>query len=303
MKRIFTKVFLNKLERSEFLSVKGNDYDIKERVVLKYGKDEIDVTFHHWILGIKPLTKGVFINRRFQSSPSANFSLKYFDNNGGLFTTCQLTLSKVVNIREGSLLLFHIKKIQFSVFTHCKAWFQFWLLKKNKKHSFFEFKGLAAAFSFPRKVYLVAASSAEKQTIFPMDLTGKIPGTTTCLFGLRHTSPAQEYIVNSGKIVAAEIPALHKDIIYELGKNRVASTISTILPLKKTQHFGFLFPAFSEAYREIEVENTINIGSQMLFIGKIFYEEELVKEKQEQMYHLHSLYASGRIKYTKYTIV
>ena len=171
-------------------------------------------------------------------------------------------------------------------------WVRYWSNKKAKKYfgtlSFGLHKQYAAQFSFPRKVVLAAVRDGDFYNLFPIDLHGMLHDQNIYAWGIRHSNKAIPHLINSKKIVIADVPYKSFQAIYSLG-NFKASKIDGNNALTEivSRTWQYMLPDFVLGYKEIELMHYENIGSQCLFWGRIIHEEATTRGKA--LHHVHFL--------------
>jgi hypothetical protein len=123
-----------------------------------------------------------------------------------------------------------------------------------------------------------------------MDFVGELGTLKRFVFGLRHTNRSMSSILASRRIVVSEIAGTYKQDLYDLGANHRApfhpedAGFSTL----RTGAFDFLVPEWADRYWEIEILETMDLGSHMLLWGVVVNHHE-IKAPSEPLYHIHFL--------------
>ena len=297
---------------SEYSKIRVAD-DIREAVFLEIGGSWIDVARDHWVLCIEPIVFGVWIRKdqlllqpdrgmkcRLYFSAGSGGDRKKFIRNAEV----ALTLELVDRIDEGagSLFLLRLQKSHLYQFPFIKIFLLFFRYYRRGGLSFARFKSFVAAYNYPRRVRLISFRQENYFNIFPMDLLGDIAGTNRYVFGLRHSNTSLPRILETGKILVAEVSHVHKDMIYQLGKHHSGHPPSLDeLPfaVNRSKNFDFYIPALVESYKEVRILRILNLGSHMLLWGEVL-EEQVLKDATDHLFlvhFLHFLYQKERRPY------
>ncbi len=142
----------------------------------------------------------------------------------------------------------------------------------------------------PRPVVLVTASWNGASNIFPMDLIGPTD-SPYFLLALRHTSPAVQLMQRSRRITFGDVPAAYRDIAYDLGRHHKAESIDlSQLPFETVSSPTWSLPVAkaSLGVTEVEVEQSVSVGSHELFVTRVVHEERW--QPGPQLFHISGLY-------------
>src|SRR6202012_4643837 len=252
----YRKMLAGNTEIKEFSTISIDD-TVGEKVYLAAGDLLIDITKNQGMLGLEPLTFGVWIespeNRtvlgevkeytiyfRKEAQPDprqvghnamAVAQLKYFDridDERGTLFLMQITESHIYHVHSLRALLIYRK------------------FYKKPNLSFDKLKSVVTAYSYPRRVRVISFQEGNDYNyIFPMDLLGDIRQSGRYLLGMRHSNSVLQKIMNVRKIVVADFPPALKPMIYQLGRNHSAAPPALDqLPFSvvKTKKFGFYVP-------------------------------------------------------------
>jgi len=300
MNKLLKRIFFGDIAIKEYVTITVAE-PIKESAYLKNEKNFIDISENHWLLCLEPIVFGVWLNKndsvlfdeakeiRIYFSDSA---LDYSNAEKKSVAILTLNLFHKIEDVDGVLLLLKLQKSKINHLSIFKTLILFWAYYKKPTLPFQKFKGLVAAFSFPRKVRLISYNEDDYYNIFPMDLLGEIKNCNKYVFGLRHSNTALPKIIRKEKIVVSEVSFKYKNIIYELGKHHSTNPpLPDSLPFKllQTSNLNFYIPEWINSYKEIKVLRTLNLGSQMLMWGQVINEEAL-KSSEGNLFHIHFLY-------------
>lgn len=300
MKSAIKKLLLGDTVVTEYskITIPG---DIHEQVWLELGGDFIDVSRDHWILCIEPLVFGIWLSCDTLPDPfagKAGYRLYFSDGKEGpawhikrnAVAIASLELTGYIEEKSGTLLLLKMQKSSIHHFSFIKMQLLFSRYYK-KNWRFDRFSAFVSAYSYPRRVRLVSFRQNGYYNLFPMDLLGEAGQGSRYVFGLRHSNTALKRILETGKLVVAEIPFEQKDAVYDLAKHHSSAPPPVdALPFGVTEsrNFGFYIPEWAVSYKEVSIVKTMNLGSHMLMWG-IPESETFLNEPARHLFLLHFL--------------
>ncbi|PWT71819.1 MAG: hypothetical protein C5B59_17135 [Bacteroidetes bacterium] len=313
MKNILRKIFFGDIQITEYSTITIKN-GVKERVYLEAGHMLEDITSRHWLLCLNPIVFGIWVEKKEESDAlqkSQDYTIYFKEENND--SREQKTLARIrldyfdrIEESNGTLFLFELKTSRIFHLGRFKTYLMYYKYYRKPGLSFNRLKSFVSSYSYPRKVRVISFKKDEYYNIFPMDLVGMIPGTTRCVFGLRHTNVTLSKIIETGKLVASEFSFDHKEVIYQLGRHHGSSPPpieSLPFKVRSTDHFQFYVPEWVDTYREINIYRTMNLGSHMLLWGEWENERQL-KECGKNLYHIHFLlYFYQVTKGDAYTLV
>jgi hypothetical protein len=296
----------------EFLTVGIEDYHlVREKVYLHVGARVLDVSGNQWLLGLEPLVIGIWVEEKAAASlfgPGEEYRLYFRDcappREGGFdrnaVSVLRLEYSNQLDEADGTLFLLRVSGTAIHHISPIRTRLLYEKFYKKPGVGFERLKGIAAAYSYPRRVRIISFQlEGNYNYIFPMDLLADIRSCGRFLFGMRHSNQVLKRIVDVKKIVVAEAPAIYKGAIYTLGRNHSASPPSLEeypFGVIRTRQFGYYLPEWVESYKEVTIGRTTDLGSHMLLSGR-WSEEVLLKPATPHLHHihfLHFLYLKGR---------
>jgi flavin reductase (DIM6/NTAB) family NADH-FMN oxidoreductase RutF len=293
MKRAFKKILFGKADISEYVTVTVPE--IREKVTMKAGDHVIDISSNQWLLCLDPIVLGIWITDEKVMTQVENTEKIMLTFSAGknkkTAAVAKTQLVKKITAGEGTLYLLEAIKTRLQHINSISLSLLYSKHYKKPQWPFDKYASLVAAYSYPRKVRLISFKEGGYFNIFPMDLLGTVPGSSRFVFGLRHTNTALPRIIKSKKIVVSEIAFTHKDIIYQLGKHHSSGPPSfQSLPFDtlQTEQFGFYIPDWAENYKEIEIIETVDLGSHMLLWGEVVNEKQLTASAGS-LFHIHFL--------------
>ena len=292
MKKLLHNILLGNAAVREYCTV-TLEGEIKEKVYLITDGKSFDISETHWLLCLDPLVFGIWFKRKGDDSfeRKSICEMHFMDSAVGE-TVAKLKMSFLTTIEEqdGTLLLLKLNDVSIRHIGFIKSRLLYYRYYKKPEQNFFKLKSYSAAYSYPRRVRLVSFKEGDWYNIFPMDLVGDIPDSRRYVFGLRHSNVTLDRIRESKKICVAEIPFEYKEIIYQLGKHhRAPLSLSNLpFPIINTETFGFPLPEWSNSYKEIGINRSMNLGSHMLLWGEEVNEKYL-HNPQGHLFHIHFL--------------
>lgn len=291
MKKALKKLLYGDITITDFVSIPE---PLDEKVILKIKAQEFDVSDFHWLVCLQPMIYGVWLTlKQLESWPDENHEINFeFLSGKKVLARVKLVLAHRIGLDGGSLYL--LKQTSCSIYhsSSLEAYFLYKRFYKKPELPQEKFRSLVAAYSFPRKVRLVSIVKNDYYNLFPMDLLGPVAGTNKFIFGLRHSNISLNKIIAGRKIAVIDFSFSHKQEAFALGKHHSSSPlpISKLgFSVLKTRFFEFPFPEWASAYYEIEVQRSLNLGSQMFLLGEIKYHEERIKNSNG-LYEIHFLY-------------
>lgn len=303
MGRVFRKMLAGDATIKEFSTISVGD-GIGEKVYLQAGDVFLDISDNQWMLGLEPLTFGIWIESAENKAALDRVKeyIIYFRKDvpsdlrqPGVkaLAVAQLHYFNRVDDQRGTLFLLQVKA---SVIRHVhplKAKLFYQKFYKKPEVSFEKLKAIVTAYSYPRRVRVISfQQGVDYNYIFPMDLLGDIRQSGRFLLGMRHSNQVLKKIMDVEKIVVSEFPASYKPVIYQLGRNHSASPPSLDqlpFPVMPTRQFGFYVPEWVESYKEIRIRKTVDLGSHMLLFGE-WTEDMVLKPATPRLHHIHFLH-------------
>jgi len=287
----------------EFSTV-GLDDQVQEKVYLQAGEHTLDISGNQWLLGLDPRILGVWVEKNDEKAlleKSSVYRVYFMNAAAGEETLCpkkalaavDLDLFTTLEEDNGTLFLLRVLNCEIRHINSLKARLLYWKFYKKPGVSFDRLKGVAAAYTYPRRVRIISfKQDADYNYIFPMDLLGDIRQSGRYLLGMRHSNKVLTRIMDEKKIVVSEVPAVYKPLIYQLGRNHSASPPPLaelpfgVLP---SREFGFYLPEWAESYKEIHIRKTVNLGSHMLLFGE-WTCDNIIKPPTPRLHHIHFLH-------------
>jgi len=297
MKSLIRKILIGNTPVSEYstITVPG---DITEKVFLKKGNTQLDISGSHWLLCLKPVVFGIWFSEKNDAvlpdkERGARYKMYFNDAEKNARTVAVLELSFLNKIEEpdGILLLLRLERPVTHHINLIKTLFLYYRHYKKPEQDLTVLRSFSAAYSYPRKVRLISFKEGEYCNIFPMDLVGDIPQSKRYVFGLRHSNVTLARIIETKKILVSEIPYEQKKIIYQLGKHHRDPLSANDLPFNiiESEKFHFPVPAWANSYKEIMIEKNINLGSHMLLWGEEINEKK-ISPPHGHLFHIHFLH-------------
>jgi len=285
------KLIYGDLKVSAFVVTRLFDHEIKERVSLKAGTSEIDITKRHGMICLDPFCVAVWLTPEQAAQLDLSNVNIFFKKGKSLKAKLSLSLAESIKEANTVLLLYKARQAQnyhLNFFTRFVTLFRF---LKNKTSTYQQRKFIAALYSYPRKIIVVSYKEDGYCNIFPMDIQGHIPDSNLYILGLRTTNLTLGKIIATKKIVISDTNNADIKTIYSLGKHgSSAPPPLESLPFKtsNSELFGFPVPDFSSGYKEVEIIQHRELGYHMLLLGKIVNVKETLPEPS-QLYHVHIL--------------
>jgi hypothetical protein len=281
-------LFKNTEKVQTFYITRLAENHVVEKVFLKKGKHEIDITLHQGMICLDPFCMAVWLpadQLNLIDPQSADILFKKGDK---LNAVINVSLIEKMPTGKGGLLLYKIegvKNYQLSAL-HRLALFTYFL--RAKTNTYYSRKVISALYSYPRRIIIVSYMDDSYYNIFPMDIQGYIPEEGLYILGLRTTNITLEKILKEKKVVVCDTDAVDINTVYDLGKHSSsAPTALEKLPFEtiESELFGFYVPDFTGSYKEIEIIQHKKMGYHMLMVGKVLNEKKL-KENPSSLWHI-----------------
>jgi hypothetical protein len=292
MRGLLNKILYPGISITDYKSIQL-EKGIGQQVYLCYDEGQSDVSELHWPLSLQPLVFGVWINK--ENHPMEGFNHYFLEfrekDPSRKLASIKLTLLEKIESVDGSIYLLKAKACQLFHTPPAESRFLYRTYFRKPGFTYERFTTYASAFSYPRKVRLVSFKNKDYYSIFPMDLIGVPVDSQTFVFGLRHTNQALKKILETRKLVVAEVSARFKKDIYSMGAyHSGAPPALDQLPFAvfPSQEFGFYVPSFADSYNEIEIMSCKDLGSHMLLLGRSIHKKE-IHDDSGNLYHVHFL--------------
>jgi flavin reductase (DIM6/NTAB) family NADH-FMN oxidoreductase RutF len=150
-------------------------------------------------------------------------------------------------------------------------------------------------FTCPRPVVLVSLMQNGGGNIFPMQLMGQV-GREHFAFALNSSKQAAPIVAALGQVALSTVPFGRANEVRRLGANHHRSSIDwATLPFvtQPSPLLGIPVPDFALTVRELEVEQTMPLGSHTLFIARVLSRN--VYSEAPEFHRIHGLYAAHRV--------
>jgi hypothetical protein len=274
---------------SQFVGIGVLPNAIPEKVVLEHKDGRCEVSDRHWIVCQTPFTVGIFFNPTDRLVDDGELIVFLNEVKAASIT---LKKSKAVPLGSaGYLGLYVVSGVtchQLGVLHRLSLLLYFFAKRKNK-HSFDEARSFCALYSFPRKVIVTSFRDDRGYNLFPMDFQGDIPGSDLYVLGLRHSNVTLSGILERKAIVVANVSIEDLRSVYYLGAHHSSHPPALHeLPFAtiKSSLYEFYLPEFTSSYRELQIIDSVDLGSHMLMIARVVNFQRL-KAEGNCLHHLH----------------
>ncbi len=296
IKNIF---FKNAKKIQTFYITRLAQSEVEEKVFLKSGKHEIDISAHHGMICLDPFCIAVWLPYVHLNSLDPQSVKIQFKKGSKLNASIKASLIEKIPAEKGSLLLYKIEKVKnYQLSALHRFVFFAWFLR-SKKNTYYSRRVISALYSYPRRIIIVSYKDDGYYNIFPMDIQGFIAEENMYLLGLRTTNVTLNKILEAKKVVVCDTDSVDINTVYNLGKHSSAApTPIENLPFgtSKSEVFGFPIPDFTGSYKEIEIIQHKKMGYHMLMVGKVLNSKK-IKENSSSLYHIGFLqYQNGNYK-------
>jgi flavin reductase (DIM6/NTAB) family NADH-FMN oxidoreductase RutF len=281
-------IFFKNVKITTFGITRLKEDQVKERVIFRKGKYDIDITQHHGMICLDPFCMAVWLsNEELQSLDPQSAAIRFLSDNE-LNALIHVSLIERKETPKGALLLYRIgnvKNYQLSAL-HREVLFRHFL--RSPKNTYRHRKVISALYSYPRRIIIVSYKDDDYYNIFPMDIQSYIAEEKLYLLGLRTTNITLDKILSAKKVVVCDTDTVDITTVYKLGKHPSADpTKIDEMPFKvsESEKFGFFVPDFTGSYKELEIIDHKKMGYHMLMIGKVVNERRL-KPESASLYHV-----------------
>lgn len=266
----------------------------------------LDLTRNATIAAMRPFTIATCISKHIseQQLAQSSLSLVMRENltDGRVLGRIYLTYNRSLDIASGTqIALFEAKGHRNYCLSPLQLQLHYLLAQRARRHTArtnaYNFDmappDLHSMFVFyicPRPVVLVTTAWNGASNVFPMDLIGPTD-SPYFLLALRRTSPAVQLMQRSRHIAFGDVPADYKDIAYDLGRHHKSESIDlSQLPFETVLSPMWSLPVAkaSLGVTEVEVEQSVSVGSHELFITRIVHEQRW--QDGPQLFHISGLY-------------
>lgn len=246
-----------------------------------------DVTADHTVASLKPLTIATSLDA------GEHPVLEYRDSSTGrMLGMLRLLRTASVATKETSIALYHVASGE----QRCLSWprrpWNAWLqsramLKSRAPHQLAmesaAVQQLMIAYLCPRPVVLVSVDAPGHRNIFPMDLIGPLERSGFFSLGLRSTNASMPVMREARRVALSDIPATMKKVVYQFSehhKQPPADWNALPMPFRLSREFAIPAVATALRIRELSIVHSQEIGSHMLFLGRVVSDENLTEGLQ-----------------------
>lgn len=288
MKKLIRKMLMGDSSFTEYARITMPD-EIPESIYLEAGGNITEVSTTHFLLCIEPVIFGIWSEKN--TATEKKYRL-YFGSRERPEAVLELEFFNSIQDESGSLLLLKLRQSHICHLSAIKNFLIWYRYYSRDKMSFSKFKSHVCAYSYPRRIRIISFRQQDYYNIFPMDLLGDIGQQGKYVFGLRHSNVAIKRIIETRKLLVAEVPSHQQHIIFRLGKHHSSQAPAlSDLPFETTpsKNFGFYIPSFAESYKEINITQTLALGSHMLLWGNV-QEAVQLSTPDQHLYMIHFMH-------------
>lgn len=254
---------------------------------LHWDGQSADVTNDHTVASLKPLTIATSLDG------GEHPVLEYRDRSTGqLLGVLRLLRTASIATQESSLALYHVA----SGGQRCLDWprrpWNAWLQSRamSRSHAPHHLamdpaavQQLMIAYLCPRPVVLVSVDAPAHRNIFPMDLIGPLERSGLFSLGLRSTNVSMPVMREARRVALSDMPATMKKVVYQFSEHHKQPPEDwNALPFSIRLSREFAIPAVAAALRirELSIVHSQEIGSHMVFLGRVVSDESLAEGAQ-----------------------
>jgi flavin reductase (DIM6/NTAB) family NADH-FMN oxidoreductase RutF len=288
MHSLIKKLFFNNATIKTFYITRLLESQIQEKVILKNGKRDIDISSRHGMICLDPFCIGVWLPQNDAVSINSKDVEIEFTKGTKLNATIELSLIEKIPTPQGELLLYKIEKVKNHQSSALHRLLLLSYLLKSKNNTYYHRRVVSALYSYPRSIIIVSYRDDKYYNVFPMDIHAYLKEEGMYILGLRTTNITLDKILEAKKVVVCDTDHVDIKTVYDLGKH--SSTDPTPIeemPFKVTESelFHFYVPEFVGTYKEIEIIHHKKMGYHMLLVGKIV-NHKVIDQNASSLYHL-----------------
>lgn len=274
----------------QYLTVSLQVSEVLEKVHLRFGNQQIDISRRQFCLCQDPFLVGVCLSKEEAASRTDDCILEIIKSDKTLVrANCKFNES--IDLGEVQLLLLAPSRKSYPSLNKWKqkALVAYFYYHQRHKVSFSELDNFSAMYSYPRPVVITCFGTEADYNVFPMDLQGPVPGGEYHLLGLRNTNLTLKKMLAAKKVLICGIDAKHKKTIFKLGAHhsKEPPPISE-LPFRvlESKNFGYIYPEIVEGYKELEIIDSYDKGSHTIMVCRVVHNASPT-EQFSSLHHLH----------------
>ncbi len=246
-----------------------------------------DVTADHTVASLVPLVIATSLDA------GQHPVLEYRDSDSGkLLGFLRLVQATSIAIEETTLTLYHVAAGEHRCLgwplRPWNGWLQNRLMRKSRAPQHFApepaaVQQLMIAYLCPRPVVLASVDAPGHQNIFPMDLIGPLQRSGLFSLALRNTNISVPVMREVRRVALSNMPAPMKAAVYKLAehhKHPLQDWSALPFPVRPSREFGIPAAAAALRIQELTIVHSQEVGSHMLFLGRIVSDEQLAEGTQ-----------------------
>ncbi len=295
MNTLIRKLFFKGTKIKTFFISRFADGLVEEKVFLKNGKYQFDVSKHQGMICLDPFCIAAWLPNSEMDLMNDKCTKIQFKKGQKLNASIEVSLIEKIATVNGALLLYKIERVKNYQLNPLHRLVLFAYLLRSPKNTYYSRKVISALYSYPRSIIIVSYQDENYCNIFPMDIHSFIAEEGLYLLGLRTTNVTLNKILEAKKVVVCDTDTVDINTVYGLGKHSSTSpTPKEQMPFgtKASEQFGFPVPDFSGSYKEIEIIESRAMGYHTLMIGKVVNYKK-IKPQPASFYHVGFLQFQG----------
>ncbi len=271
---------------TEFIPVGLKGTEIAGKVRSEMGTD---LSLRVMVMCLEPLLFGIWVPDR-DTVPSQIM----LDGNGKVKASVSGVAENYLEVRNGFFCFWKPQRTQITGLSLKQSIVElpriFRQSRKSKfRFSYDEVKHLTAGYFCPRRIYVVVVEHEAYLNIFPMDLHMHHPESDDYAFSLQVTNLATREIKKAKRVLVCELASESLKTAYDLGKNHGRTRLEKdelAFTFEKSHKYGLLLPDFAVGYKEVSIEQDVDLSSHTIFLGRVEFQKAVTNE-QAQPYHVH----------------
>ena len=278
------------------------------RVTIESAAGTVDITRNNAIVALKPLAIAVGAENSgavVLNGVHAQLVIRERRESGNILGDIKLRLSQSLAVDGSNICLFHTSGgrnfcapalRRETTYLH-ERW-KMWRTKgpRNLQMIPSELFSMWILHHVPRPVFLVSYGNMAQCNMFPMDLLGPL-SIGAFVLGMHSSSPAIPIWRRCGRVAVSAVPLLYKPVVYAMGNNhRQALLDPSALPVPcgASKTFQIPVPVDALSVRELTLEQSLDLGSHVLFVARTHSLE--ARAEAPQMCHIHRFYQQFLIR-------
>lgn len=219
MGSFLNKLFFNDQKISTFCITRLRPSQIEEKVYLKNGYSQADITATNAMICLDPFCMAAWLPTAQASLTSNQNAQIHFMKGNHRNAMIDVSLIEKIATEHGFLFLFKVESVKNYHMTALHRVILFARFLRSKKNTYQSRKVISAMYSYPRNIIIVSYKDDEYCNIFPMDIHGYIEDEDMYILGLRTSNVTLDKILAAKKVIVCDTNDAEINVVYDLGKH------------------------------------------------------------------------------------